>query len=92
MKVRALKMIARTLMIAGSLAIASGAHAETLRLSTLDKPGSDGANAAQAYADLVKERTSGRIEITVYPASQLGDWTEVYSQVIAGAVDMATRL
>ena len=48
MKVRALKMIARTLMIAGSLAIASGAHAETLRLSTLDKPGSDGANAAQA--------------------------------------------
>jgi TRAP-type C4-dicarboxylate transport system substrate-binding protein len=91
MSVSALKLMARTLMVAGSFVLAGTAHAETLRLSTLDKPDSDGANAAQAYADLVKERTSGRIEITVYPASQLGDWTEVYSQVIAGAVDMAMQ-
>lgn len=91
MSVSALKLLARTLMVAGSVVLAGTAHAETLRLSTLDKPDSDGANAAQAYADLVKERTSGRIEITVYPASQLGDWTEVYSQVIAGAVDMAMQ-
>ena len=31
------------------------------------------------------------ITVTVYPASQLGDWTEVYNQVIAGAIDMAMQ-
>jgi len=76
---------------ASALLMASAAEAETLRLSTLDKPGSDGANAAEAFAELVKEKTGGRIEIAVYPASQLGDWTEVYNGVTFGAVDMAMQ-
>ena len=91
MKVQALKMTARLLLAASALWLAGAAQAETLRLSTLDKPGSDGANAAQTFADLVKQKTGGRIEVTVYPASQLGDWTEVYNQVIFGAVDMAMQ-
>jgi TRAP-type C4-dicarboxylate transport system substrate-binding protein len=84
-------MTARMLLVAGSCLLASAVQAETLRLSTLDKPGSDGAKAAQAFAELVKQKTDGRLEVKVYPASQLGDWTEVYNQVIAGAVDMAMQ-
>jgi TRAP-type C4-dicarboxylate transport system substrate-binding protein len=37
---------------------------------------------------LVKEKTEGRVDIKVYPSNQLGDWTEVYEQVMSGAVQM----
>src|SRR3546814_6411590 len=35
--------------------------------------------------------SSDLIEIKVYPANQLGDWTEVHEQVMQGAVDMASQ-
>lgn len=40
-------------------------------------------------ADEVKEKTEGRIEIEVYPANQLGDYTLVYEELIRGTIDMA---
>ena len=40
-------------------------------------------------ADEVKEKTNGRIEIVVYPANQLGDYTLVYEELIRGTIDMA---
>lgn len=79
------------LTAAGALLLAGVGHAETLRLSTLKQPGSEGEAAALKFAKLVGERTDGRIEVKVYPASQLGDWTEVYEQVMQGAVDMAMQ-
>ncbi len=78
------------LALTASLA-ASAADAETLRLSTLKQPDSADAEAAQKFADLVEEKTEGRLTVRVYPASQLGDWTEVYEQVIEGAIDMAMQ-
>ncbi|MCR4265149.1 TRAP transporter substrate-binding protein DctP [Nitratireductor sp. ZSWI3] len=80
-----------TLLAVTALLLTGAAHAETLRLSTLKQPGSDGAQAAEKFATLVGERTEGRVEVKVYPASQLGDWTEVYEQVMQGAIDMAMQ-
>ena len=37
----------------------------------------------------VKEKTNGRIEIIVYPANQLGDYTLVFEELIRGTIDMA---
>ncbi len=37
----------------------------------------------------VAEKTGGRIEIKVYPANQLGDYTLVYEELIRGTIDMA---
>jgi TRAP-type C4-dicarboxylate transport system substrate-binding protein len=74
-----------------SAGLVSVASADTLRLSTLKQPGSAGALAAQKFADLVSEKTDGELTVKVYPGSQLGDWTEVYEQVIEGAVDMAMQ-
>ncbi|WP_292165186.1 TRAP transporter substrate-binding protein DctP [Mesorhizobium sp.] len=91
MTLHALKLTARILTITSALLLAGAAHAETLRLSTLKQPGSEGEAAALKFAKLVGERTEGRIEVKVYPASQLGDWTEVYEQVMQGAVDMAMQ-
>ncbi|QFI69208.1 TRAP-type C4-dicarboxylate transport system, periplasmic component [Sinorhizobium alkalisoli] len=87
----AMKPSVRVLSLAAALMFASVAHAETIRLSTLKQPGSEGEAAALKFAKLVAERTEGRIEVKVYPASQLGDWTEVYEQVMQGAVDMAMQ-
>ncbi len=36
----------------------------------------------------IEEKTGGSIEITVYPANQLGDWMEVSEQIMRGAVDI----
>ena len=44
---------------------------------------------AQKAADLIKERTEGAINITVYPSNQLGDYTAVFSEVMMGTIDMA---
>lgn len=89
-KTTARVLTAATVLLAAGGA-ASGVHAETLRLSTLKQPGSQGEAAALKFAKLVGERTDGRLQVKVYPASQLGDWTEVYEQVIQGAVDMAMQ-
>ncbi|HOX11465.1 MAG TPA: TRAP transporter substrate-binding protein [Spirochaetia bacterium] len=41
----------------------------------------------QKFAELVKERSKGRIEIQVYPGSQLGQERAVIEQVQFGAID-----
>jgi tripartite ATP-independent transporter DctP family solute receptor len=45
---------------------------------------------ATAAAARVKEATSGRVEITVFPSSQLGSDTDTLSQLRSGAVEMFT--
>ena len=37
----------------------------------------------------IGEKTSGRIEVKVYPASQLGDYSLVYEEQIRGTIDMS---
>src|SRR5919106_54831 len=86
--VRSMKMLAVATVFVGG---AADAQEHSLRLSTLMKPDSDGARAAESFAQKVAEKTDGRIEITVYPASQLGDWIEVHEQVSFGALDLAMQ-
>lgn len=45
--------------------------------------------AAQAAAEEIHEKTDGRITFEVYPANQLGDWTQVYEEVMMGTIDVA---
>ena len=45
---------------------------------------------ASEAAAKVKEGTSGRVEITVFPSSQLGSDTDTLSQLRSGAVEMFT--
>ena len=73
--------------LAIALSIAPGMAAEW-RLSTSYQPGSDGHKGSLDFAQRVKDKTDGRIIIEVYPANQLGDWVEVYEQVMNGAVEM----
>lgn len=85
------QMKAMTCVSALLFGLAAEAGADTLRLSTLKQPDSAAAASAERFGELVAEKTDGEITVRVYPASQLGDWTEVYEQVIEGAVDMAMQ-
>lgn len=53
--------------------------------AAVDHPGGV---AAQSFADAVKERTGGGIEIDVYPNNELGAPDEMLEQNIMGVVDM----
>lgn len=45
--------------------------------------------AVEFFIEKVEERSNGRIEITNYPARQLGDDRELFEQVQQGSLDMA---
>jgi TRAP-type C4-dicarboxylate transport system substrate-binding protein len=44
--------------------------------------------AALKLADIVAEKSGGKYEVLVFPASQLGGFTEIYQQMRDGAVNM----
>lgn len=60
-------------------------HMKLAHYAAVDHPGGI---AAQAFADAVKERTGGGIEIEVYPNNELGAPDEMLEQNIMGVVDM----
>ncbi|MDN5344510.1 MAG: TRAP-type transport system periplasmic protein [Clostridia bacterium] len=60
-----------------------------LRLADVVQPDHPINVAAVKFADKVKEKSNGRIKITVYPARQLGDDRQLFEQVQQGSLDMA---
>ena len=43
---------------------------------------------AKAVKQEIEKKSNGAIKIALYPANQLGDWTEVSEQIMRGVVDM----
>ena len=60
-----------------------------LRLANNQGPSHPASKACDYFAELVAERTDGRIEILNYHSGQLGDEKEVISQVMYGGIDLA---
>lgn len=87
------KVLLRGVLVVSLLAFVAGAALAapemTLKFagqSPADHPASIKMNE---IAQEVAEKTDGRIEIKVYPANQLGDYTLVYEELIRGTIDMA---
>ena len=59
-----------------------------LRFSENDSTG-ESVDYANNFADMVYERTNGRIKIEVFPGGQLGNFTEVVQGTNMGAIDFA---
>ena len=57
-------------------------------------PPSPWGKGGEIWADLVRERTQGRINIKLYPGVSLiqGDQTREFSALRQGVIDMAVRL
>jgi tripartite ATP-independent transporter DctP family solute receptor len=78
-----------TLMVFVLIGPASAQYKATMKLGSavpMDHPYNVG---AQKFADLIKERTNGRIEIKIYPSNQLGKGErEMTEGIQQGAIDL----
>lgn len=74
-----------------SAAFAQGNYKSEYRLSLVLGPPTPWGQSGQIWADLVKERTQGRINIKLYPGVSLiqGDQTREFSAIRQGIIDMA---
>lgn len=84
----------KTFYKAGAIAVAllattALAQAETFRLAHHHPVGSATDQVANKLAELVSEKSEGRITIQVFPGAQLGQEREAFDLVNQGAVDMS---
>jgi len=85
MKTRFLATALATLMAV------SPAIAETLKMSHVRPQDATVDVELRAFAKSVSEATGGEVEIQLFPASALGDYTAVQERISVGALDMATQ-
>ncbi|MCM3411844.1 TRAP transporter substrate-binding protein DctP [Metabacillus litoralis] len=78
------------LLISACSASESGSESTIeIRLSGQSPDDHPSTQALYKFADTLKEKTDGRINVKVYPANQLGDYTTVYQEIGQGTIDMA---
>jgi tripartite ATP-independent transporter DctP family solute receptor len=72
-------------------AVAESAYKAEYKMSLVLGPPTPWGMAGQTWADLVRERTQGRINIKLYPGVSLvqGDQTREFSSLRQGVIDMA---
>lgn len=91
------KMLAASIALAlGLLPLAPGAahgadYKAEYRLSTVLGPAFTWGKAGERWAELVKQKTAGRINVKLYPGTSLvgGDQTREFSAIRQGVIDMA---
>ncbi|MGS2779622.1 TRAP transporter substrate-binding protein DctP [Robertmurraya sp. GLU-23] len=79
------------LFISACSSTESGSDLDTIeiRISGQSPEDHPSTQALYKFAEQIKEKTDGRINVKVYPANQLGDYTTVYQEVGQGTIDMA---
>lgn len=83
-------------LVSGWTSEVSGEKAEPTykykwRMPQVHPVGSDFDLRAKAFAEEVKERTDGRINITVYSGGVLCDWVECYERVMRGDYEITLQ-
>jgi len=83
-------ILAAVALALGAFVLAPAAQAQTvLRYAHVGAEGEAQTRYATELAALVKEKTAGRIEVRVFPGSQLGNISEMVNGVRIGSVAMA---
>lgn len=79
-------VMALTMVLAGPLAAAPKKVIRLAGQNPVDYPATQ-----QLYKlkEAVEKATNGAYEIKVFPANQLGDYTQVYEEIMRGSIDMA---
>ncbi|HCL90589.1 MAG TPA: C4-dicarboxylate ABC transporter substrate-binding protein [Candidatus Atribacteria bacterium] len=75
-----------TLLLVGSFVFAEPKF--VLKLGHIANPEKPYAQAAVKFAELVKEKTNGEVEIQIFPSSQLGNQRDLVEGLTFGTVDM----
>ena len=85
----------KRLISAGALSALLGSTglvmAEDLKMSHVRPQGATIDLELNSFADSVREATNGDVNIEIFPASALGDYTTVQERISVGAVEMATQ-
>ncbi|MGM0982263.1 MAG: TRAP transporter substrate-binding protein DctP [Pseudomonadota bacterium] len=89
MKMPPMKIL--TAAVAMSASITTMAEAATLQLSHVRPEGTAIDKDARAFAEEVKSATDGAVNVRLFPASALGDYTTVQEGLSIGSVDMAVQ-
>ncbi|HXH02541.1 MAG TPA: TRAP transporter substrate-binding protein [Candidatus Competibacteraceae bacterium] len=79
------------LALAATLAFPALAENVKLSLGHGAAPGNPRHEAAVKFAELVKDKTAGRIEVQVSPSAQLGDDAAMITQLRTGALDLSAN-
>lgn len=88
------KTFTRTLLAlaaAAMLPFAAQAQATKLTLGHGAAPGNPRHEAALKFAEVVKSKTNGRIEVQVAPSAQLGDDAAMVTALRTGAIDLSAN-
>ena len=86
-----MKKLITTTALAALLGMSGIAQAEDLKMSHVRPAGATIDVELRAYAEAVKEATGGDVNIEIFAASALGDYTTVQERISVGAIDMATQ-
>lgn len=88
---RKIAVILSTIMLFALLPLTWTAEAApvNLRYATQHPVDHTAQAAAEAVKAEVEAKTEGRVTITIYPANQLGDWTQIFDEVMMGTIDIA---
>lgn len=82
------KSIVLAAAVATSSAITFGAHAVELKMGLITPPNHVWTQAAQHFADTLKERSNGDLTVAIFPGGQLGNEPEMFQQLQGGLLDM----
>ncbi len=82
----AITLVNLLVLAAGSVFAAPEMILKFAGQSSVDHPAS---KQMEAIAKEIAEKTEGRIEVKVYPANQLGDYSLVFEEQIRGTIDMS---
>ncbi len=73
------------------MAVAGLASAADLKMSHVRPQGATIDVELRAFAEKISAATGGDVNINLFPASALGDYTTVQERISVGAIDMATQ-
>jgi tripartite ATP-independent transporter DctP family solute receptor len=82
-------MLVMALALAGLVGVAQAQQKFTAKIADILAPDHPHSLTMKFFADRVKERTKGRMDIQVFPAAQLGQTKDLFMGVQAGSIEMA---
>ncbi len=80
-----------TTAAAALMALGSFAQAQDLKMSHVRPQDTTIDVELRAFSAAVAEATGGNVNVEIFPASALGDYTTVQERISVGAIDMATQ-
>lgn len=86
-----MKRLLTTTAVAAFIGLTGFAQAADFKMSHVRPQGATIDVELRAYAAAVNEATGGDVNIEIFPAGALGDYTTVQERVSVGAIEMATQ-